>query len=88
MAVLKGRALKRESVPRSKQTAPSLGPKGGIAQKCRACICWGRLVLGEEAMEQTWRGCEAIATASADSVTAASLSYPSLNLRVGKKTAG
>lgn len=67
MAVLKGRgALENGSIPRHKGTTPSLGSKGASAQKCRACICWGRLVVGEEVMQQTCRSYTAIAAASAD----------------------
>lgn len=54
VAVLEGRrALESGSVPRSEGAAPSLGSKVIIAQKCRAWICWGRLVLAQEATEQT-----------------------------------
>lgn len=93
VAVLKERrALESGSVPRSEGTSASLGSKGAIAQKCRACICWGRLVLGEEAIEQTWRGYAAIATASADPLLLqlhCVIQMPlSLNLSMGKGTAG
>lgn len=67
VAVLKGRrALESGSVPRSKGTAPSLGSKGTTAQNSEPASVGGRLVSGEEATEQTWRGYMAIATASAD----------------------
>lgn len=93
VAVLKRRrALESGSVPRREGTAPSLGSKLVIAQKGRAWICWGRLVLAQEATEQTWRHYVAIATVLADPlllqlhcVVQRSLS---LSLSIEKRTVG